>query len=326
MLLYAGIDEAGYGPMLGPLCVGLASLWIQPWTPGAPRPDPWAMLRTAVSDAPDRGGRLVVADSKRVCRPLASGRKRLAEAERTLLAVLACAGRSPPTTDLDLFEALGTGKPTLAWYGTGPRAFPTGADRAEAGVAGNALRAALASAAVGVGPVAVERIEEDRFNATVTRGLPKGEVTMAGVAVLGRRVLADVARARADGHDAHARIVLDRQGGRTRYAGTLERALGEGVRVVAESEASGVYELRDRHWVRVVVEPKADGGHFVVALASMAAKLVRELSMERFNAYWATRAPGVRPTAGYATDARRWLADMEGHLTANERRSLVRLA
>jgi hypothetical protein len=40
----------------------------------------------------------------------------------------------------------------------------------------------------------------------------------------------------------------------------------------------------------------------------MLAKYVRELLMERFNAYWRTLAPELQPTAGYYTDAQRFLA------------------
>jgi hypothetical protein len=46
-----------------------------------------------------------------------------------------------------------------------------------------------------------------------------------------------------------------------------------------------------------------------VALASMTAKYVRELAMHAFNAFWSSRLPGLRPTAGYPTDALRWRHD-----------------
>ena len=41
------------------------------------------------------------------------------------------------------------------------------------------------------------------------------------------------------------------------------------------------------------------------ALASMTAKYLRELSMRAFNEFWCARVPGLRPTAGYPTDAPR---------------------
>ena len=46
-----------------------------------------------------------------------------------------------------------------------------------------------------------------------------------------------------------------------------------------------------------------------VALASMYSKYVRELYMKLFNGFWHQHAPEVKGTAGYAQDAKRWLAD-----------------
>ena len=47
------------------------------------------------------------------------------------------------------------------------------------------------------------------------------------------------------------------------------------------------------------------------ALSSMLAKYLRELSMRIWNRYWCARLPGLRPTAGYYTDGRRFLAEIE---------------
>ncbi len=55
----------------------------------------------------------------------------------------------------------------------------------------------------------------------------------------------------------------------------------------------------------------ADANHMPVALASMTAKYVREALMLRFNAYWRQWLPEVKPTAGYYTDAQRFLADIQ---------------
>ena len=43
----------------------------------------------------------------------------------------------------------------------------------------------------------------------------------------------------------------------------------------------------------------------------MAAKYVRERWMGAFNDWFGERDPDLVPTAGYVTDARRWLADSE---------------
>jgi hypothetical protein len=46
------------------------------------------------------------------------------------------------------------------------------------------------------------------------------------------------------------------------------------------------------------------------ALASMASKYLRELAMEALNAFWRHRVAGLRPTAGYPQDARRFKAEI----------------
>jgi ribonuclease HII len=63
-----------------------------------------------------------------------------------------------------------------------------------------------------------------------------------------------------------------------------------------------------------------------VALASCIAKYVRETCMRAFNAGFAALEPALEPTAGYVTDARRWLKDAEVALARSgiERAELVR--
>ena len=72
---------------------------------------------------------------------------------------------------------------------------------------------------------------------------------------------------------------------------------------------------------------QAEERHLPVALASMFAKYVRELLMGAFNHYWQQVVPGLRPTAGYYTDAMRFLADIDPALAVGrtpERRLFVR--
>ena len=57
--------------------------------------------------------------------------------------------------------------------------------------------------------------------------------------------------------------------------------------------------------------PEAERQHLPVALASMTAKYVRELFMLRFNRFFSRAVPELRPTAGYVTDARRFLSDVQ---------------
>ena len=66
----------------------------------------------------------------------------------------------------------------------------------------------------------------------------------------------------------------------------------------------------------MLVEARVDSEreHLPAAYASMAAKYLRELLMMRYQAYWRTLAPEVRPTAGYYADGRRFLREIEPYL------------
>lgn len=327
VLLYIGIDEAGYGPMLGPLCVGVAAVRLERWTPEAGVPDIWAHLKAAVCKSPrDSKGRLAVADSKKLCKPMAQGAGRLAEAERSVLGFVQAMTGAMPRSDHDLFEALVVAPGSLDWYAGDPTPCPAHADAAEAAIAANALGIALKHAGVGVDLLRVARTDEARFNAMVAGGRSKANTTLAAIAEHAPHILRLIENAIDEQGEVHTRIVLDRQGGRTRYEAALSHVFGRPLRTLAEAAEASTYEFTDLPNARIRVQAKAEDEHFPVALASMQAKLVRELSMERFNAFWSQRREGVKPTAGYTTDARRWLADMGGALSDQERRSLIRLA
>ena len=111
------------------------------------------------------------------------------------------------------------------------------------------------------------------------------------------------------------RVVLDRQGGRSHYGALLAQGLPDAsVKAVSEEESRSEYRLNERNGPRrmeLIIIEKAEDQSFPVALASCLAKYARELVMEGFNAYFADLQPELRPTAGYRTDANRWLRDAE---------------
>jgi hypothetical protein len=66
--------------------------------------------------------------------------------------------------------------------------------------------------------------------------------------------------------------------------------------------------------VRVSFLIDGEDRHFAIALASIVGKYLRECAMLRFNAWWAERKPGLRPTAGYGPDGSRFFRDVEPEL------------
>jgi hypothetical protein len=110
---------------------------------------------------------------------------------------------------------------------------------------------------------------------------------------------------------AHCLVVCDKHGGRNRYGPALQRQFTESlVEIRGEGRAESRYVFGPTD-ARVDVRFRRGGEAFLpTALASMTAKYVRELAMRAFNAFWQSHLPGLRPTAGYPVDAKRFKRDI----------------
>ena len=102
-------------------------------------------------------------------------------------------------------------------------------------------------------------------------------------------------------------VQCDKHGGRNRYAGLLQHVFADQVvQVIHESRSHSLYRWGPKTRP-VEVRFAAKGESFLpTALASMTSKYLRELAMIAFNTYWQQQIPGIRPTAGYPVDARRF--------------------
>ncbi len=296
-MILAGVDEAGYGPLLGPLCIGLASFRAE----GAP--DAGAAegaIREAFAD-PSHGVR--AGDSKRIHRPAAG----VGPLEREVLAVLAARDGGIPRDGRGLLAALGAEAPPAdhPWYGGLPGLpIPRAADGGEALGRGQGLAACLRARGVSLRVLAVEVLHEGRFNEAVARLGNKAGVLFEGTARMFGGPLGS-------GRREPVEVLCDRQGGRIRYGALLrERLADRPVRVEREGRAASSYGVGDaRAPARIRFEVGADASSPAVGLASMAAKYLREVHLEALNAWVLREAPGVRPTAGYWSDGLRFLAE-----------------
>jgi hypothetical protein len=302
---WVGIDEAGYGPNLGPMVMTA----VVAEGPGQREPHVWGDLVAGVARAGDSSGRLWVDDSKAILRHPA-GRARL---EETCLALLAAAGCAAPGTMADLLAAVGAGTPDeaelTAWLASdgpeggnpGPAAKPDqGSAVAPLPFEGASWRIVGVQAVV-VGPA--------RFNAGLKDTGSKARVHFAAFVQL----LGPLWHHSQAGDATHVRG--DKHGGRHFYYEPLIDAFPDlWIDRGPEGPASSRYTLRaPGRRLDLCLEPRADAEDGLVALASIVSKTIRERWMDAFNAYWAARIPGLRPTAGYPLDAQRFREAIEPH-------------
>lgn len=304
----AGIDEAGLGPLLGPLTLGYAALRVPPGELNV-----WDALERVVTRDPKQDAeRLVVADSKRVFARNPRGARRL---ESTALGFLAARPAGMPESGAQLLrstpEALrprATDIGASPWYAELPSSLPAWVDRGRLELRAELLGRELAGAGLAVVDAGVRVVPAIELNRSFARTNNKSASVWDLVAGILRHLWEELA------HE-HVHVIVDRQGGRFRYARPLARSFpGVALRVGRESPDRSEYQLesrgeepRRRMWLTFA--EKAEDRAFTVALGSCFAKYARELCMGAFNRYFGARQEGLAPTAGYTTDGRRWLEE-----------------
>ncbi|MFI4898621.1 MAG: hypothetical protein ACIARR_12445, partial [Phycisphaerales bacterium JB059] len=230
-LIYVGIDEAGYGPMLGPLCVCASVFRVSGWSAGDGAPDLWGRMEKGVCrGVREARGRVAVADSKKL--KLSNQLKRkhpLTHLERGVLSFLGAAGQEA-WDEAALCERVGARFEAAPWYADASAELPvsTGADQLR--IASNLVRGAMNDGGVELLGIRCLTVCEERFNALLGARGSKAAVVGEGVTALMRSALEKFGRA-----GAGVRHVCDRQSGRTDYGEMVRGVLGEGFDRLEES-------------------------------------------------------------------------------------------
>ena len=292
-----GIDEAGYGPNLGPLVMTAVACRV---------PDEhadgclWRVLRQAVRRQREkrRLTRLLVDDSKLVYSPV----RGLGDLETSVLAILRGAGTL--TTLLgSLVDQLHADHELRgeAWY-RGVTALPLTANAEVVATASAQFGEACQSAGLEWRLIRCMIVCSPRFNEWTNRWGSKAAVLSVGLTQLLPPIMAlEPAEP--------VTVVVDKHGGRNFYGAMLQEAFPDCWTLPREEGLdNSLYEIKglDRS-CHVRIKPRADGDHFEVALASMISKYIREALMAEFNEFWRQHVPDLEPTAGYPGDSQRFL-------------------
>ncbi len=318
MFVYAGIDEAGYGPLLGPLVVGRSIFIIPSLDHDAPPPDLWQRLSKAVCKRlSDRAGRIAINDSKKL-KTKAAGVRHL---ELGCLAFAHLSGHRPPSLDhwLDLLgETTHHSLTDLPWYQPSDdrpwQPLPTINTQGELAIAGSMLNSCAQRIGIQLADLGASVVFEDRFNHMVAATRSKASVNFTFVAKHLLHIWEHYSQ-------HHPTVVVDRQSGRTRYREVLSQSFPDiQVNVIEESPTRSAYELSDQprptRSMKVSFQVEAEEANLPVALASMVSKYTRELLMARLNNFFTSQIPDLLPTAGYAKDGKRFLQQLAPHLPA----------
>ncbi len=301
---FIGVDEAGYGPNLGPLVVA-ASLWSAPAD----------FTEQQFSDAFGRSfatraytahcEHVPLGDSKK----LYSTKTGLATLEAGLLAMFATLEK--PNSELgELIQRVASSEliaelQALAWYASyAHRAVPAAlSNESEVQRLSEIASQQLTGHGIKLIDLRAAIICEPRFNQAVAKSGSKGEL-------LSRATL-DLVVQLLESCPAATEVFCDRQGGRKNYLPNLLAAMpDEWFIETAVSNARSSY--RSQGTPAVDVHFSVGGDSFpATAMASMLAKYVRERLMEVLNDYWREQVVDLKPTAGYPVDAHRFRKSIE---------------
>ncbi len=325
MAVLVGIDEAGFGPILGPLVVSSSTFSVPHNLIGA---DLWQILRRSLANKRKRlAGRLLITDSKKAYNK-SLGTKHL---ERTVLACLKCLGKEPATlTELiallcpDCLERLSD----YPWYkdAGGCRISAGFGELSRAEPADIALASAVLSDDLTANGIKLLKLKSccldvAHYNKMVSSVKNKSRVLFTATSRLIKNAFDNFA-------GDELQIIVDRQGGRVHYRAILQRMFSYmELKILSERPAASSYELYSYgKKMRLHFVVGADGRFLPVSLSSMASKYLRELLVANINRYFAGFHSDLRPTAGYWKDGLRFIEDLKTNIPHIEydREQLVR--
>ena len=301
MTIVAGVDEAGYGPTLGPMVVTVIAFDVPDEKADSSL---WDLLKDAIADdLKNRKQRLAVRDSKK----LYNAKKGLKPLEEAVLSFLWLRDLKI-TSFYQLLMGLSCFNADVIanypWYANKDYPLPlvtnfsailNHVDLLKYAMDKHGVRFCYASTCV---------VTVGEFNDHVRSSGNKSIVLFNICARLISGLWSDF---RGD-----INLIVDKQGGRNSYYSLLRNRLSlTDIKVLKESNKISTYVVADaERKMEVSFVEKGEDTSMATALASMFSKYVRELFMRLENEYWLQFMPDLKPTAGYYSDAQRFLSQI----------------
>ena len=303
MPIIAGIDEAGYGPRIGPLV--LTTVVMELPAGCGHETDIWHLLKEAISDTiRKRGNRIVVNDSKKTF----SQKSGLRILEETVLSFI-WSKRGRVTRFSDLLRLLSNHDDDVfdkyPWYKGKDITLP---------VASN-VPSILQFADLITKSIRLQNINLHAFKSIflcvheINREI---RCDRNKALLLFNNSLQHLKEIFHCFGEQEPQVLIDKHGGRNYYHQLLTKGFtGYTVNTISEGRCLSAYTiLGEQKKMNVSFIEGADTKYFPTALASMFSKYIRELFIKLFNTFWQEKVKDIRPTAGYPEDAKRFLSEI----------------
>ncbi len=304
MAVLVGIDEAGYGPLLGPLVISMSVFQLPDKSLNK---DHWKVLKAAVAkDKKNLAGRLLITDSKKAYNSVVG----IEHLQRTVLSFLFCKNKMPA----NIYDIMGILCPECLnrvieyqWY-KDIRQCQLSFDFDSINLSTSVLNRTLKKASYDILELQSFCLDVKYFNNQISVTNNKAVVSFTSICRF-------ISQCFQKYGDDNLQIIIDRQGGRIDYTGQLMTMFPDcEVAVLKQSPKLSSYMLvSNGKKMKIHFVVKADDYHLPVALASMTSKYLRELLIEQLNRYFLAHHPQLKTTAGYWNDGKRFIKEINEH-------------
>lgn len=302
MSIIVGIDEAGYGPTLGPLVV-TATIFD---SPGVKECDLWELLNDIVSKKSSKNRESIVVNDSKKLYSRSKGFGVLEESVLAFLFNLKDIRKSFKELITDFSDLKDNDFNIYPWYCNKDVLIPVDSKMENILKLSDALRLCLKNSGVKIVDVKSIPVCVHKYNCGIEKFGKKSDFLFDTCASL----LLDIWKRFGEKSPA---VYVDKHGGRNIYLHLLYPHFeGNFLKTHKESATESIYEVTsDTKNMFVHFVKGSETKHLPNALASMCSKYFRENFLRMFNSYWQENVENLKATAGYYVDAIRFLDDID---------------